>query len=223
MLIFQLPFTMKFSARLFPMSAACCMYVCLSAFLFVSSGCQPQGDSSAATGGLPGEDLSGLTYTEIPGATEQYARQLGPNGDVQIEGFMKDGKKTGMWIQYTPEGDVELINHYVNGQLEGTALRMTFRNQVDLRTNYRQGKLHGPYLAYKFGKVIESRNYADGMLHGPYRIYDERTFQVKQEMEYKHDKLDGYFRYYNEAGAVTLEYEYKDGEKISGGMTEPAQ
>src|SRR5690606_21906072 len=193
----------------FPSSAVCFIYVLLSGFLVAGTGCQKK-SGAPAPGGLPGEDLSGLTYTDIPGATEQYARQLGPNGEVQIEGFMKDGQKTGMWIQYTPEGDVELINHYVNGQLEGTALRMTFRNQVDLRTHYRQGKLHGPYLAYKFGKVIESRNYEDGMLHGLYQIYDERTFQVKQEMEYKHDKLDGYFRYYNEAGAVTLEYEYKD-------------
>ncbi len=186
--------------------------------------CKPAVEKAATPAGLPGEDLSGLTYAEIPGSETQYARQIDTTtGVVQIEGFMKNGKKTGMWIQYSPEGDIQLINHYVDGELEGVALRMTFRNQVDLRSTYRKGKLDGPYTAYRFGKIVEERIYKDGMLNGPYKIYDERTFKIKQEMNYVNDKLDGYFRYYNEEGAVTVEYTYKNGEKVGGGMTEPAK
>lgn len=189
----------------------------------LSAGCQSSG-THATPEGLPGEDLSLLTYEDIAGSDVRYARQVDTlTGHVQIEGFMKDGKKTGMWIQYSPEGDIQLINHYVDGQLEGVALRMTFRNQVDLRSTYRRGQLNGPYTLYKFGKVVEERQYKDGLLDGPYKIYNDRTFTLKQEMNYKADKLDGHFRYYNEDGVVTLEYVYKDGEKISGGMTEPAQ
>jgi antitoxin component YwqK of YwqJK toxin-antitoxin module len=186
--------------------------------------CTPAAEKAVTPVGLPGEDLSRLAYADIAGSETQYARQIdSTTGAVQIEGFMKNGKKTGMWIQYTPEGDIQLINHYVDGQLEGVALRMTFRNQVDLRSTYRRGKLDGPYTAYRFGKIVEERMYKDGMLHGPYKIYDDRTFKIKQDMNYANDKLDGLFRYYNEEGAVTVEYTYKNGEKVGGGMTEPAQ
>lgn len=103
------------------------------------------------------DDISALVKEDIPGTNMQYARQLNPQGQIQIEGFVENGKKTGQWIEYTPEGDILLINHYVNGLLEGTVLRMTYRNQVDLRINYKQGKMDGQYTAYKFGKLVEER------------------------------------------------------------------
>ena len=53
------------------------------------------------------------------------------------------------------------------------------------------------------------------------KTFDERTFKLKQEVEYKNGLQDGYFRYYDEEGNVTLEYEYKEGEKIKGGIVEP--
>lgn len=185
--------------------------------------CQHAARKADTPQGLPGEDLSLLRYEKIPGSDVQYARQIDSlTGQVQIEGYTLNGRKTGMWLQYSPEGDIQLINHYADGLLEGVALRMTFRNQVDLKSTYKRGQLDGPYTAYRFGKIIEERHYKNGLLDGPYKIYDQRTFTLKQEMSYKADKLDGYFRYYNEDGAVTLEYVYKDGEKISGGMTAPA-
>lgn len=200
------------------------LFLSMLTTLLLAAGCQSSGGKEPEAVGLPGEDMSVLVYEDIPGSDVRYARQIDSlTGQVQIEGFMKNGRKTGMWIQYGPEGDILLINHYVDGDMEGVALRMSFRNQVDLRSNYRRGKLNGPYTLYKFGKVVEERQYKDGLLDGPYKIYNDRTFTLKQEMNYKADKLDGYFRYYNEDGTVTLEYVYKDGEKISGGMTEPAK
>lgn len=166
-------------------------------------------------------DLAGLVLEDIPGSDVKYARQVSSSGVLQIEGFVKDGKKTGMWVEYTPEGDVLLINHYVDGMLEGAAMRMSFRNQVDLKLNNKQGKLDGAWTAYKFGKVIETRQYKNDKLEGVTRMYDDRTFKLKQEVEYKNGVQDGIYRYYDENGNVTLEYEYKNGEKVSGGMVEP--
>ena len=123
-----------------------------------------------------------------------------------------------MWIQYGSNGDIGLINHYVDGELEGVVLRMTYRNQVDLKSTYKRGVLDGPWVSYKFGKVIEERNYSQGKLDGLVKLYDERTFKVKQEAQYKNGVQDGYFRYYDEGGNITLEYQFKNGEKVSGGM-----
>lgn len=192
-----------------------------SILIMISSSCdsgqgKSTGQAAAGTG-----DLSGLVLEDIPGSSVQYARQLSPAGVLEIEGFAENGKKTGQWIQYSPEGDILLINHYVDGMLEGPAFRMSFRNQVDLKTTYRKNLLHGPWISYKYGKVIEKRNYVNDKLDGVVKTYDDRTFKLKQEVEYKNGLQHGYFRYYDEEGNVTLEYEYKDGEKVKGGIVEP--
>jgi antitoxin component YwqK of YwqJK toxin-antitoxin module len=168
-----------------------------------------------------GEDLSGLVLEAIPGTTVQYARQIDSSGFVQIEGYLDGGKKTGQWIEYQPDGDIMRINNYVNGMLEGTAMKMTYRNQVDLKLRYHQNEMDGPYTAFKFGKIIEERNYKAGKLDGTVKVYDDRAFKLKQETQFKDGLQDGYLRYYDDSGNVTLEYIYKHGEKVSGGIVEP--
>ena len=89
-----------------------------------------------------------------------------------------------------------------------------------MRSRYHQGLLHGPYIQFKFGKVIEERPYNMGKLDGIVRTFEDRTWKLKQEVQYKDGKQDGFFRYYDDQGNVTLEYQYKNGEKISGGIVE---
>lgn len=197
------------------------MLLILSLMIVIHTSCKKE--TAAAPETPASGDLAGLVFEDIPGSNIKYARQFTSAGVLQIEGFVENGKKTGMWIEYTPEGDIVLINHYVDGQLEGTAMRMSFRNQVDLRLNNKQGKLDGPWTAYKFGKVVETRNYKSNKLDGITRTYDDRTFKLKQEVEYKDGVQDGFFKYYDEEGNVTLEYQYKNGEKVSGGIVEPAK
>lgn len=192
----------------------------ISVVALLASSCK-SGDEKAPEAGAKGTgDLEGLVMEAIPGSDVQYARQIGPNGNLEIEGFVKDDKKVGQWIQYSPEGDILLINHYVDGQMEGTAMRMSFRNQVDLKTTYKRNELDGPYTAYKFGKVVETREYKNGKLNGTSKTYDDRTFKLKQEVQYKDGLQDGYFKYYDENGNISLEYQYKNGEKVSGGIIE---
>lgn len=191
-----------------------------SALTLITSSCK-QGAGSTTGETIKGTgDLEGMVMEPIPGSKVQYARQYGSSGNLIIEGFLLDGQKTGMWIQYSPEGDIVLINHYLDGKLEGTAMRMSFRNQVDLKSTYKKGELDGPYTAYKFGKVVETREYKGGKLNGTSRTYDDRTFNIKQEVQYKDGYQDGYFKYYDENGNVSVEYEYKNGRKVSGGIVE---
>jgi len=189
--------------------------------LLIAVACKPAAEKETSTASPSGDDISGLIREKIPGTTVEYARQINAQGAIEIEGFLDGDKKTGQWIQYNPDGDIILINNYVNGLLEGIAMKMSFRNQVDLKTTYKQGQLDGPWTAYKFGKIIEQRNYLAGKLDGVTKVYDERTFKVKQETQFKNGVQDGYLKYYDENGNVVLSYEYKNGEKISGGIVEP--
>jgi antitoxin component YwqK of YwqJK toxin-antitoxin module len=190
----------------------------LSLLILPGMGCK-KGDTANTENGATSTDLQGLVFEDIPGSQMKYARQINASGVVEIEGYVLNNKKTGMWIQYGTNGDIGLINHYVDGQLEGVAMRMTYRNQVDLKSTYRKGLLDGHWASYKFGKLAEERFYKQGKLDGTVKIFDERTFKLKQESQYKNGLQDGYFRHYDDEGNVTLEYQYKNGEKVSGGMT----
>lgn len=192
----------------------------ISSFYLFTSSCKSGEGGTPEKAEIGTGDLAGLVMEEIPGSSTKYARQIGANGNLEVEGFVENDKKTGQWIQYSPEGDIILINHYVNGMLEGVALRMGFRNQVDLRVHYKKNRLEGQWVAYKFGKVIEERLYKDDKLDGVAKTYDERTFKLKQEVQYKNGLQHGYFRYYDDEGVVSLEYQYEKGEKISGGIVE---
>lgn len=167
--------------------------------------------------------MSGLVTEDIPGTSIKRAREVDANGVLKIEGYLLDGKKTGQWIEYTPDGDIVLINSYVNGLLDGVVTRMSYRNQVDLRIHYKNGKMDGQYTAYKFGKLVEERYYKEDKLDGVSKTYDDHTFKLKQEVEYKNGLQDGFFRYYDEDGKLSLEYQYKNGEKVSGGIISPAK
>ena len=197
------------------------LWLLAGCFLVFVYSCKPSAATPAAAANEATDDISGLIREKIPGTTIEYAKQINAQGMVEIEGYLNGNQKTGQWIRYNPDGDIVLINNYVNGLLEGVVMSMSFRNQVDLKTTYRHGQLNGPYTAYKFGKIIEERNYVDGKLDGITKVYDQKTFKVKQETQFKNGLQDGYLRYYDDGGNVVLEYEYKNGEKVSGGIVEP--
>ncbi len=192
----------------------------ISLLIITLSSCKQGKPETKTEVSLGTGDMVGFVYEAIPGSNIKYARKEFTVGLTEIEGFVEDGNKVGQWIQYSPEGDILLINNYIDGMLEGTAMRMSFRNQVDLKTSYRKNKLHGPWTSYKYGKVVEERYYVKDKLDGIVKTYDDRTFKLKQEVQYRNGLQHGYFRYYDEEGNVSLEYEYKDGEKISGGIIE---
>lgn len=189
--------------------------------LLIGYACKPSAEKAAATAPATEDDISGLVREKIPGTSIEYARQINAAGALEIEGFLDGNQKTGQWIRYNPEGEIIQINNFVNGKLEGTAMKMSFRNQVDLKISYKQGEMDGPYTVYKFGKIIEERNYVAGKLEGSTKVYDQKTFKLKQETQFKNGVQDGMLRYFDENGNVVLSYEYKNGEKISGGIVEP--
>lgn len=199
------------------LTKACILFI-ISILYFSNTSCKRAAEPSG-----PGEttgEFNGFTLEAIPGSSIQYATVKNTAGLLQIEGYVLDGKKTGQWIEYSPEGDINKIEHYVNGFLEGPSIRMTFRNQADLRARYKNNQLEGPWIMYKYGKIVEERFYANGKLEGLVKTYDERTFKLRQEAQYQNGLQNGYFKYYDENGNVTLEYQYKNGEKVSGGMVE---
>jgi antitoxin component YwqK of YwqJK toxin-antitoxin module len=190
-------------------------------FIFCLSWVFASCNSSTSHAEAGAGDLAGYELTAIPGSSTQYAVRKDGAGQVVSEGYVNGNKKSGQWLEYSVDGDIALIENFVDGLREGWVMKMITRGQIDNKAKYHQGLLHGPWIQYKFGKVLEQRNYSMGKLDGVARTFDDRTWKVKQEVEYKNGVQDGFFRYYDENGTVTLEYIYKNGEKVSGGMTKP--
>ncbi len=184
--------------------------------LLTFSACTPAAPAPTAGTG----DLTGFDLTDIPGSSIKHARQLDPAGQLVHEGYVLDDKRTGQWVEYSNEGYIVSISNYVNGLMEGPAMKLSYRGQVEERSKYHLGIPEGEQIVYKYGKILKTSNYTNGKLEGVVKAYDEKTFKLRQEIEYKNGLQHGFFRNYDENGVVNLEYEYKNGEKLSGGIVE---
>lgn len=159
--------------------------------------------------------------SNIPGTQAKMARLYTTTGSLQEAGPMIDGKKTGAWSYYGMEGTFPIkVISYVEDLYNGIYLEFNDRGQAELMATYKNNKLDGPWGKYRFGRAELTANYKDGELDGVLREYDFRNGNLKKEASYKAGELDGLVRDYDEEGNVMVEYVYRNGEKISGGVVE---
>ncbi|MCP3932056.1 MAG: hypothetical protein GY705_23535 [Bacteroidetes bacterium] len=169
-------------------------------------------------------DSSGYMTTAIPGTNAKKAVKMDATGNLIEEGILIDDMQTGAWITYHPNSNFPMtIANFVNGQYNGLYMELTERGQISVRSTYKNNKLDGLYGKYKFGKVEEEATYKEGELHGTYKKYTANVGKLQTEQNYKDGKLHGVLKYYNQDGRVTMEYEYKNGEKVSGGIVDPQE
>ncbi|MEM9992062.1 MAG: hypothetical protein AAF738_09880 [Bacteroidota bacterium] len=190
---------------------------CLLMVLLVVVACQNQQNTSGASKSV---NLEGFTVEKLKGAPNvNYVYKRDAENRLLEEGFMQNGQKTGVWTTYDPEkGTVLSLTSYLAGQLNGRSLTLDNNNRLEAQQGYKNGQLHGYAAKYKFSRTLEEFNYENGQLEGTYKKYFDSANQVQQEANYKAGKLDGAVKYYNKDGEMTLEYQYKNGEKISGGI-----
>ncbi|MCI5080207.1 MAG: hypothetical protein MRY78_00870 [Saprospiraceae bacterium] len=179
-------------------------------------------NNSAPTG--PVMDLSGYDVMDVPGQNLKKVAKKDEAGNLLESGFVENGVKTGTWTTYTTDGPFpQKIASYAQGNYNGIYMEFNERGQVEILANYKNNKLHGKWGKYRFGRPEETAVYKEGELHGTYAKYYTRDGKIQNTIEYKDGKQDGYYRFYNEEGEVTLEYMYRDGEKVEGGIVDPKQ
>lgn len=200
------------------------LFSLLSLVLFFSA-CNTGGASSTPEGSTGPSGLQWAAYeTEaIPGTDTKTVILRDPsNGLIRERGQMRNGLAVGAWQFY--EGDQDAIPAklitFVDGRYNGVYLEYDDQGGLDLIAHYRNNKLHGPWGNYRFGRPEKTANYVDGELDGLYQEFSIRNGNLLKEANYKNGKEDGMFRFYNDAGELTMEYEYRDGEKVSGGMVQ---
>lgn len=159
--------------------------------------------------------------TKIDGSEALRVERKGPQGRVLEQGFVLNGLKQGTWTTYNIDSKApQTIISYIDGALNGPYIEMDDLGRFALIANYKANVLDGPYGKYKIGRPEVIANYVDGMLDGPMAEYNYRNNKIKQEVNYKMGKKHGAMRYFNDEGKITVEYIYKDDERVSGGIVE---
>ncbi|HQU61428.1 MAG TPA: hypothetical protein PLU64_19605 [Saprospiraceae bacterium] len=180
--------------------------------------CGQSGTSSADSGAF---DTTGYQMEDMPGPGNQRAIKRDANGDMMEEGMLHNGLQEGEWISYHPSSPFPAkIISYVGGVYNGPYMEFNEHGQLSLRATYKDNKLDGRWGKYSFGRPEKEAYYKNGELDGVYCEYDGRSGKIQKEVHYKNGKQDGKYRYYNEEGKITLEYDYRDGERVGGGIIE---
>lgn len=192
----------------------------LAAFL---NACTQQASNQANSSAISVDSaaVTGYEVTLIDGSPAQRLVKRNAEGDIIEEGMLYDGQKVGAWIEYGPKGQFPAkLTTYANGKYNGTYLEFNTRGHITLRATYKNNQLDGPWGAYSFGRVEKEATYKNGALDGTYLEYNKKTGNLQKEVNYKEGKQHGAYRFYDEEGKVMLEYEYRNGEKIEGGVIE---
>ncbi|HLF64686.1 MAG TPA: hypothetical protein VI603_13070 [Saprospiraceae bacterium] len=166
-------------------------------------------------------DLIGYELTQVKGSDFYIASKMKDTMKIQ-EGYVLDGRKNGLWTDFYVDGRISLIQHFVDGKLHGPSLNLDNRGQITAQAEYEDGVLDGIKASYKFGRPQEEIPYVNGKIHGVMKKYYTNN-KLMEEAEYKDNVQDGYYRHYNEEGVMDLEYVYKKGEKVSGGIVPPPE
>ena len=185
-------------------------------FLFASCGEQNSSPSNAQM-----LDLTGFSIQELAGGYQNVLRK-GTDGKMVEEGVLKDGKRNGAWVVYHDRRPLpKSVANFVDDQYSGVYLEYSATGQLELICRYNANQLTGQFTKYKNTRVLEEGTYVDGQIDGKHLKYYPNKDVVQQETNYKLGQLHGASKCYNEEGQLIMEYEYKDGEKISGGVVEP--
>lgn len=190
--------------------------ILLTVFAGLLASCQQQPASPQAL------DLEGFKIQDIPGSDMKRATLMDVKGKILEEGTIQNGHKHGMWVIYHKDRDVPAsITNYVNGVPNGPQFEYGQYGHMEKMCNYTNNILDGRFAKLKNIRKVEEGTYVNGILEGNYKKFYDSRDGVQQELNYKHNKLDGDIIYYNEKGEVTMKYLYKDGEKVSGGIVMP--
>lgn len=169
----------------------------------------------------PVYDLKGYEVESMGGGI-QLATYKDQNGHLVAKGQVVNGLRTGTWVTYHPASNkVKSITNYINGLRTGIEVSLNNRGQIEAMAEYKEDVLHGLKASYSGGHPTEEITYKDGIVDGPFAIYNNRTIQRKGT--FLNGKQHGILEYFDDKGNVTLRYEYKNGEKITGGIVETVQ
>lgn len=153
--------------------------------------------------------IEDITDSKFKRATK-YAGEI-----IAEQGTLLNNMKEGTWVTYYEkiEGKIRKIEHFHQGKVHGASINVDPRGHIQQIAHYIHGQQDGMTISYNNAKTAGIANYSAGQLHGIFKGYFDNGM-VQQTVEYKNGLKDGKLKYFDEEGNMTLEYTYKDDEKV---------
>ena len=169
-------------------------------------------------------DLNKWTAYQLTPLDKQgwhVAERYDDQGKLLEKGYLFEGKKMGAWIEYNEKFLFpQKISHFINDNFYGPYTEFNLQGQVSLMANYKDNLLDGPWTSFRISRPTVEAFYKNGKLEGVYKEYDYKNGKLQKEIYYVNGLEDGLYRFYNPDGVITMEYQYKKGERISGGIVD---
>lgn len=93
-------------------------------------------------------DLHITNTLPTEGMEDGYFSKSYPNGVLQVEGIVVNGKRSGLWKSYHPAGNIQSENNYMNGSLDGKTVVYYPSGQIMYIGYYANGKSDGQWLYF---------------------------------------------------------------------------
>ncbi len=128
-----------------------------------------------------------------------YAKTFYKNGNLVSEGSYVEKKKEGLWKYYSADGKTLSEENYVKGLKDGIETLWDTKGNVLETITWRKGKKQGENYQYLYVDGYQTFTYSDDQKQGAYRNYYANK-KPKVEGEYKNNKKEGLWSYFDEAG-----------------------
>lgn len=172
-----------------------------------------------SSGPAPSANLAGFVTESISGSDAELAIKKDGTGNLLEEGVIRGGTKDGIYMTYHPDNRIKTLGSYVGGKLNGIYMELSNREQIDYKAHYLNDQLHGKSVRYKFGRPTQEITYNKGVIDGPFVEYSDRGKMTKKG-SFKNGKQHGTLQFFDDEENLIMEYEYENGEKVSGGIIE---
>ncbi|MFC2132163.1 toxin-antitoxin system YwqK family antitoxin [Bacteroidota bacterium] len=107
-----------------------------------------------------------VNYLKTPGDSTSIVRELRyfDNGEIEMEGGIKDGYRDGEWKSYRKGGLLWSIMNYSKGYREGINENWRDNGNRNFVGYYSKDKAHGlwQFFSYETGKLIKEITYENG-------------------------------------------------------------
>lgn len=115
------------------------------------------------------------------------------DGNIRIEGPMKDNERHGEWLAYTFAGTLQSVNNYVNGEYHGPYFNYFPNGELRIQGEYADGKEIGEWIVFN----------QEGKRDGVYRKFHPNG-QLNILGKYADGEEEGTWKFFNERGEITL-------------------
>jgi antitoxin component YwqK of YwqJK toxin-antitoxin module len=157
---------------------------------------------------LPNGKLSEICPVQN-GLLEGESTLYFPDGKVYVKIPYKADKFNGVVHYYSPDGKLHRTETYTSGILTGEFISYYPNGEIKSKHTNIQGKIEGIYqYYYPSGKLWTKRLYHNDLLMTIYFTYDKNGRELDKG---KMKQGNGYVKYYDKDGVLTLIRTYKDG------------